>query len=130
MSRKRDAVGIKTVNQRHALDLAFRGISGLAELTDWAKKSENRGDVYRMWVSLAKKVDTVKHQHSVTLLSPEERDRRIAELLAQELKAASIPNGQFELPREDTHQVGYKMQMALTGGSLLGDIPGAAADDE
>ena len=100
---KASLVRLRTVRQRHAMDMAFRGIGGVPELIAWARKAENRSDFYRMWVALAKKEATVKHDVSVRLLPPSERDARIKELLAAEQRRLEAPDGQFEVVQEDTH---------------------------
>lgn len=100
---KTSQVRLKTVRQRHAMDMAFRGIGGVPELIEWAKKPENRSDFYRMWVALAKKEATVQHNHNVRLLSPAERDARIKELMEAEHRRLEAPDGQFEEIQEDTH---------------------------
>ena len=101
---KTSLVRLKTVRQRHAMDMAFRGLGGVAELQAWAAKNdENRKAFYGWWVSLAKKEATVQHNHDHRLLSPSERDARIKELLAAENRRLEAPEGKFEEIQEDTH---------------------------
>jgi hypothetical protein len=85
---------IKTVKHRAALDLAFRGLGGVPALTEWAR--ENQGEFYKLWMQAAKKERQVDHRHTVMLLSPEERDQRLKELLegkeVQMLPPAELTN--------------------------------------
>ena len=78
MASREGKVNIKTVRHRHAMDMAFRGIGGIPALTEWAK--ENPKEFYQLWMQTQKK--EVTHKHSVQLLSPEEREQRLGEILA------------------------------------------------
>lgn len=97
---------IKTVKHRVALDLAFRGLGGVPALIDWAK--DNPSDFYKLWMQSAKKEKQVDHRHTVVLLSPEERDQRVRELLegkeVQLLPEASLTN-EFGGPAEETTEL-------------------------
>ena len=98
MASREGSVNIKTVRHRHAMDMAFRGIGGIPALTEWAK--ENPKEFYQLWMQTQKK--EVTHNHKMTLLSPEEREKRLGEILAT-AKLATPLEEHIEKYEEDNH---------------------------
>ena len=108
MASREGSVNIKTVRHRHAMDMAFRGIGGIPALTEWAK--ENPKEFYQLWMQTQKK--EVTHNHKMTLLSPEEREKRLGEILAT-AKLATPLEEHIEKYEEDNHYSEYTVQGLL-----------------
>ena len=90
------------------MDMAFRGIGGIPALTEWAE--ENPKEFYQLWMQTQKK--EVTHKHSVQLLSPEEPEKRLGEILAT-AKLSSPVQEYVEQYEEDNEYSGRTVKALL-----------------